>query len=58
MERRKERKWVVKEREDRKADWRDNKFKEREVRNAVGGVLRDDALTDRIFGIVKAQRGY
>ena len=42
----------------RKADWRGNRFKEREVRNAVGGVLRDDALTDRIFGIVKAQRGY
>ena len=42
----------------KKADWRDNKFKEREVRNAVRAVLRDDALADRMFEIVKAQRDY
>ena len=42
----------------KKADWRGNRFKEREVRNAVRTVLRDDALADRIFEIVKAQRDY
>ena len=42
----------------KKADWRGNRFKEREVRNAVRAVLRDDALADRIFEIVKAQRDY
>ena len=40
----------------KKADWRGNRFKEREVRNAVRAVLRDDALADRILEIVKAQR--
>ena len=40
----------------RKADWRGNRFKEREVRNAVRAVLRDDALADRMVEIVKAQR--
>ena len=42
----------------KKADWRGNRFKEREVRNAVRAVLRDDALADRMFEIVKAQRDY
>ena len=42
----------------RKADWRGNRIKEREVRNAVRRVLGDDALTERIFEIVKAQRDY
>ncbi|MGH6689901.1 MAG: type I restriction endonuclease subunit R [Gammaproteobacteria bacterium] len=42
----------------KKADWRGNRFKEREVRNAVKAVLGDDALVDRIFDIVKAQREY
>ena len=42
----------------KKADWRGNRFKEREVRNAVLGVLKDDKLVDRIFEIVKAQREY
>ena len=42
----------------RKADWRGNRFKEREVRNAVRAVLRDDELADRMFEIVKAQRDY
>jgi type I restriction enzyme R subunit len=42
----------------KKADWRGNKFKEREVRNAIRDVLQDDALVDRIFEIVKAQREY
>ena len=44
----------------KKADWRGNRFKEREVRNAIRDVLRgfDEALLDRIFEIVKAQRDY
>lgn len=42
----------------KKADWRGNKFKEREVRNAIKAVLKDDDLTSAIFEIVKAQRDY
>lgn len=42
----------------KKADWRGNKFKEREVRNAIKAVLQDDALVESIFEIVKAQRDY
>lgn len=42
----------------KKADWRGNRFKEREVRNAIKEVLKDDALVDRVLEIVKAQREY
>lgn len=42
----------------KKADWRGNRFKEREVRQAIRDVLGDDTLVDRIFAIVKAQREY
>ncbi len=43
----------------KKADWRGNRFKEREVRNAIRAELGgDDADVDRIFEIVKAQREY
>ena len=43
----------------KKAEWRGNRIKEREVRNAIRRVLGDDdALVDRIFEIVKAQRDY
>jgi type I restriction enzyme R subunit len=43
----------------KKADWRGNKFKEREVRNAIKSELGDDdALVDKIFEIVKNQRDY
>ena len=43
----------------RKADWRGNKFKEREVRNAIKSALGEDAnLVDTIFDIVKAQSDY
>jgi len=43
----------------KKADWRGNRFKEREVRNAIKDVLgADDALVDQIFEIAKAQREY
>jgi type I restriction enzyme R subunit len=43
----------------KKADWRGNKFKEKEVRNAIRSELGDDeGLVERIFEIVKAQRDY
>jgi len=43
----------------KKADWRGNRFKEREVRNAIKDMLDDgEALVERIFEIVKAQRDY
>ena len=43
----------------KKADWRGNRFKEREVRNAVKAELGDDdTFVDTIFEIVKAQRDY
>jgi type I restriction enzyme R subunit len=43
----------------KKADWRGNRFKEREVRNAIKTELvGDDALADAMFEIVKAQRDY
>ena len=43
----------------KRADWRGNVFKEREVRNAIRSVLAgDDALVDAIFEIVKSQPDY
>lgn len=43
----------------KKADWRGNRFKEREVRNAVQSVLGDDqALVDTVFEILQNQRAY
>nr|MDQ2976833.1 restriction endonuclease subunit R [Acidobacteriota bacterium] len=43
----------------KKADWRGNKFKEREVRNAIISELGDTAnVVDRILEIVKQQREY
>ena len=43
----------------KKADWRGNRFKRREVRNAVRSVLGDDEdLVNGIFEIVVNQRGY
>jgi type I restriction enzyme R subunit len=43
----------------KKADWRGNRFKEREVRNAIRAqVGDDDSLVDAMFEIVKAQREY
>jgi len=43
----------------KKADWRGNRFKEREVRNTIEELLgENDALVERIFEIVKAQREY
>ena len=40
----------------RKADWRGNRFKEREVLNAVRSVFADAGLAEQLFNIVKAQR--
>ena len=43
----------------KKADWRGNKFKEREVRNAIRSVLGDhEDLVEEFFEIVKAQHDY
>ena len=43
----------------KKADWRGNKIKEREVRNAIKSELGGDQnLTDSIFEVVKAQSDY
>lgn len=40
----------------RKADWRGNRFKEREVLNAVRSVISDASLAEHLFNIVQAQR--
>ncbi len=46
-------------REVKKADWRGNRFKERELRNAIRAkVGPDDALVEAMFEIVKAQSEY
>ncbi|MDO8840966.1 type I restriction endonuclease subunit R [Methanocalculus sp.] len=46
-------------RETKKAGWRGNRFKEREVLGAIRQVLGDDEqLIERIFEIVKNQRDY
>ena len=42
----------------KKDNWRGNRFKEREVRNAIRRVLPDDDLVDQLFNIVKAQHDY
>lgn len=43
----------------KKAGWRGNRFKEREVRIAIKSVLGDDdTLVDHVFEIVKNQRDY
>jgi type I restriction enzyme R subunit len=38
--------------------WRDGGIKERKVRLAVNGILQDDAKTDAIMKIIKAQSEY
>ena len=43
----------------KKADWRGNRFKEREVRNAIKSVLCEgDGVINTVFEIVKAQSDY
>ena len=43
----------------KKADWRGNRFKEREVRSAIRSVLGDDeGLIEAMFAVAKAQSDY
>ena len=43
----------------KKADWRGNRFKEREVRGAIKQVIsKDEDVVDAIFEIVRNQRDY
>lgn len=42
----------------KKDDWRGNRFKEREVRNAIRPHVKDEATLDLVFDIVKAQHEY
>ena len=43
----------------KKADWRGNRLKEREVRNAIKEIIGEDSdLVDTLFNIVKAQSEY
>ena len=43
----------------KKADWRNNRFKEREIQNAIKSELGgDEELTTAIFGIAKARDDY
>lgn len=42
----------------KKDGWRDNRFKQIEVHNAIKAVLGDVGLVDKIFEIVKNQRDY
>jgi type I restriction enzyme R subunit len=45
-------------RKTKKDDWRGNKFKEKEVRNAIRAHLADAALIDMIFDLVRNQHEY
>ncbi len=42
----------------KKADWRGNLMKEREIRNEIKRVILDEDLAQRIFEIVKTQSDY
>jgi type I restriction enzyme, R subunit len=42
----------------KKDDWRGNRFKEREVRNAIRPHVADEATLDLAFDLVKAQHEY
>lgn len=43
----------------KKADWRGNRFKEREVRNAIAAIVGGEGpLLERLFELAKAQRDY
>lgn len=42
----------------KKDDWRATRPKQKEVRNAIASVLGEVSLVDKIFEIIKAQRGY
>ena len=45
-------------RKTKKDDWRGNKFKEKEVRNAIRAHLADPTLVDLIFDLVRNQHEY
>jgi type I restriction enzyme R subunit len=45
-------------RKTKKDDWRGNKFKEKEVRNAIRAHLADPAMVDLIFDLVRNQHEY
>ena len=45
-------------RQRKKADWRGNTFKEREVHNAISEVIPHEPLVERLFEIAKAQSEY
>ena len=45
-------------RKTKKDDWRGNKFKEREVRNAIRARLTDPARVDFVFDLVRSQHEY
>jgi type I restriction enzyme R subunit len=45
-------------RKTKKDDWRGNKFKEKEVRNAIRAHLADPAMVDLIFDLVRKQHEY
>jgi type I restriction enzyme, R subunit len=42
----------------KKDDWRGNRFKEKEVRNAIRVHVKDEATLDLVFDLVKAQHEY
>lgn len=42
----------------KKDDWRGNRFKEKEVRNAIRAHVKDDATIELVFDIVNAQHEY
>jgi type I restriction enzyme R subunit len=42
----------------KKADWRGNRVKEREVLRAIKSELDDENLAEQIFAIVKSQQDY
>lgn len=41
-----------------RSNWRGNRYKEAEVRRAIKKVLKEDALVDLVFRIVKTQSAY
>ena len=42
----------------KKDDWRGNKFKEKEVRNAIRAHITESAQVDLIFDLVRSQHEY
>ena len=42
----------------KKADWRGNPFKEKEIKAGIYGILKDENEVERIFPIIKQQNDY